>query len=68
MLDFLVEHGMQPPVHGRVKADGSAVTVGEFLDHYVVNPAVESDEDDAHARMHQHNREVADELARVGLL
>lgn len=68
VLDFLADHGMMPPVHGRVAADGTAETVGTFLDHYVYNPAVDVDEDAARARMTEHNREVARELERVGLL
>jgi hypothetical protein len=68
VLDFLVQHGMQPPVHGRVDADGSAHTIGTFLDHSVFDPNVDGDEDAALARMEAHNQAVTDELRRVGLL
>ena len=67
-LDFLAEHGHGSLVHGRVNADGTAHTVGTFLEHYVFNPAIDADDDAARARMEQHNREVASELERVGLL
>jgi hypothetical protein len=68
VLDFLAEHGMMPAFHGRIADDGSAQTIGTFVDHYVFNPARDQDEDAARARMEQHNQEVADELRRVGLL
>ena len=67
-LDFLAEYGHGPLVHGRVTADGTAHTVGTFLEHYVFNPAIDADDAAARARMEQHNREVASELERVGLL
>jgi hypothetical protein len=67
-LDFLAEYGHEPPVHGRVRGDGSTKTVATLLDHYVFNPALGDDEGAARARMEQHNRKFARELERVGLL
>ena len=68
VLDFLAEYGRMPPLHGRINDDGSGETVGTFLDHYVFDPEVDDDEAAARARMEAHNREVARELERVGLL
>jgi hypothetical protein len=67
-LDFLAEHRLSTPVHGRIAADGTAETLDSFRDHYVFNPAIDADEDAARARMEAHNRRVARELKRKGLL
>jgi hypothetical protein len=68
VVDFVATFGMEPPMHGRVTADGQAVIIGSFRDHYSFNPAIGEDEGAGRARMERHNQEVADELRRVGLL
>jgi hypothetical protein len=68
VLNFLAEYRMMPPVHGCITADGSAAILDSFQDHFVFDPAVDGDEAAARRRMEAHNRRVARELRRKGLL
>ena len=67
-LELIAERGMQPPLRGRILADGTAVTLESYLDTWSVDPSRGETDDDGRRRMHEHNERVTAELRAVGLL
>ncbi len=67
-IEFLAEKSMDPPIHGRINADGSSETLDSFVDHFYVDPSLNETEADGRKRMHDHNEKVTRELRKKGLL
>ena len=69
-LEFLASrsNSTDPPIHARVNADGSAVTLETYQDSFYVDPSLNETEDDGRRRMQEHNDRVAADLRDAGLL
>jgi hypothetical protein len=67
-LEFLAYRSTEPPIRGRIHADGSAETLESFIDTFYVDPSLSETDEKGLLRMQEHNDRVTEELRAVGLL